>query len=88
MQEIFIITARRVYVYDHFTYKILVNITGKWENEDLNASANDLEKSLPQSGLTYVKYLDNFTVLAEVTSNMESQLPVAIVYKKVYFNKR
>ncbi len=78
------ITANRYYVSDKFYYKVMLNITGVYDNVDNiygPVEAEELEDSLVQSGLTFVRKLDNFTVLAEETALIKSDFRVSTLYK-------
>ncbi len=80
------ITADRYTVIDHFSYKVLLNITGIWDNQDNiygPVRVEDLKKTIDQKGFRFVKQLDNFTVLVEATAKLEARFPVSTLYNWV-----
>ncbi len=80
------VIADRYYVTDRFSYSVLLNITGVYDNFDNLYGAvgvEELEDSLGQSGLTFLQRLDNFTILAEAKDLFDSECPVSTVNKLV-----
>ncbi len=71
--------ASRGYVTKYFEYKVLLNITGITINTDI-VSAKNLENSLPQNGLRFVRKLDAFTVMAEAAASVKSHYPISTKY--------